>query len=26
VVDQGPGWFVMAGDVGERLEVTEVAW
>jgi len=26
VVDQGPGWFLMAGHVGERLEVTEVAW
>lgn len=26
VVDSGPGWFLMAGDVGERLEVTEAAW
>lgn len=26
VVDAGPGWFLVAGDVGERLEVTEAAW
>jgi catechol 2,3-dioxygenase-like lactoylglutathione lyase family enzyme len=26
VVDAGPGWFVIAGDLGERLEVTEAAW
>lgn len=26
VVDAGSGWFVTAGDMGERLEVTEAAW
>ena len=26
VIDAGPGWFLMAGNVGERLEVTEAGW